>query len=185
MSLGPSRLNVSSNHATRVIVVDPDQPDPTALDHGGGDFEARAGWSRSRPRPSTGWERSRPIPMAVSRIFAAKERPAINPVIVHVAGVAQARECVAAWPASGTDAGRTILARAAHARPQPVRESSPTSGDGRPRHRRRARSRGQGRTRPHRTDRASRSPHRARTGRTGSRPPALSMCWPISTVAST
>ena len=40
------------------------------------------------------------LPEAVSRIFAAKERPAINPVIVHVAGVAQAGHCVAEWPAT-------------------------------------------------------------------------------------
>ena len=36
MSSRPSRLNVSQNHATRVIVVDPDQPDPTALDTAAG-----------------------------------------------------------------------------------------------------------------------------------------------------
>jgi len=36
-------------------------------------------------------------PAAIARIFAAKGRPAINPVIVHVAGIAQARDCVAQW----------------------------------------------------------------------------------------
>ena len=36
---------------------------------------------------------------AVAKIFEAKGRPAHNPVIVHVAGDAMARDCVAAWPA--------------------------------------------------------------------------------------
>ncbi|MBK9139166.1 MAG: threonylcarbamoyl-AMP synthase [Verrucomicrobia bacterium] len=37
-------------------------------------------------------------PAAVARIFEAKERPAHNPIIVHVADVAMARACAAAWP---------------------------------------------------------------------------------------
>ena len=36
---------------------------------------------------------------AVARIFEAKGRPAHNPIIVHVADLAMARQCVAAWPA--------------------------------------------------------------------------------------
>src|SRR5919197_380564 len=35
---------------------------------------------------------------AVARIFAAKGRPATNPLIVHVASPAEARELTAAWP---------------------------------------------------------------------------------------
>lgn len=35
---------------------------------------------------------------AVARIFAAKDRPVGNPIIVHVASVAMARACVAHWP---------------------------------------------------------------------------------------
>jgi L-threonylcarbamoyladenylate synthase len=35
---------------------------------------------------------------AVERIFAAKGRPAHNPVIVHVASVEMARRCAATWP---------------------------------------------------------------------------------------
>ncbi|MDB6122610.1 MAG: Threonylcarbamoyl-AMP synthase [Pedosphaera sp.] len=35
---------------------------------------------------------------AVARIFEAKGRPAHNPIIVHVASVEMARECVADWP---------------------------------------------------------------------------------------
>lgn len=36
---------------------------------------------------------------AVRRVFAAKGRPATNPLIVHVAGVDEARRVVADWPA--------------------------------------------------------------------------------------
>ncbi len=36
---------------------------------------------------------------AVRKIFAIKRRPAQNPIIVHVAGLAMARRCVADWPA--------------------------------------------------------------------------------------
>lgn len=35
---------------------------------------------------------------AVQTIYEVKERPARNPVIVHVASLARARECVSAWP---------------------------------------------------------------------------------------
>ncbi len=37
-------------------------------------------------------------PAAVARIFAAKGRPAHNPIIVHVADLAMARACVSQWP---------------------------------------------------------------------------------------
>ncbi len=35
---------------------------------------------------------------AVSQIFTVKGRPAHNPIIVHVASIAMAQQCVAAWP---------------------------------------------------------------------------------------
>jgi L-threonylcarbamoyladenylate synthase len=35
---------------------------------------------------------------AVARIFQIKGRPANNPIIVHVAGIAMAKRCVTAWP---------------------------------------------------------------------------------------
>ena len=37
---------------------------------------------------------------AVARIYEIKGRPAHNPIIVHVAGVAMARRCVSDWPAA-------------------------------------------------------------------------------------
>src|SRR5690348_11672812 len=39
-------------------------------------------------------------PAAVARIFAAKGRPPNNPIIVHVANIAQGRELAADWPPS-------------------------------------------------------------------------------------
>jgi L-threonylcarbamoyladenylate synthase len=39
-------------------------------------------------------------PAAVAKIFIAKGRPATNPLIVHVADAAAARQCAAEWPAS-------------------------------------------------------------------------------------
>jgi L-threonylcarbamoyladenylate synthase len=36
---------------------------------------------------------------AVAKIFLIKGRPANNPIIVHIAGVAMAKRCVALWPA--------------------------------------------------------------------------------------
>jgi L-threonylcarbamoyladenylate synthase len=39
-------------------------------------------------------------PQAVSRIFEIKGRPAHNPLIVHVASLDMARQCVAEWPAA-------------------------------------------------------------------------------------
>jgi len=36
---------------------------------------------------------------AVKRIYAVKDRPAVNPVIVHVAGLEMAKRCVTSWPA--------------------------------------------------------------------------------------
>ncbi len=95
----PSELNVSCNHATRVIVVDPDKPDPIALDTAA-EILRQGGLVAFATETVYGLGAIATDPQAVSRIFAAKERPAINPVIVHVAGVAQACDCVALWPAT-------------------------------------------------------------------------------------
>lgn len=39
-------------------------------------------------------------PSAVAKIYAAKGRPAHNPIIVHVASLEMARRCTARWPAA-------------------------------------------------------------------------------------
>jgi L-threonylcarbamoyladenylate synthase len=41
-------------------------------------------------------------PVAVRKIFETKGRPAANPVIVHVASIAMARQCVSRWPDSAS-----------------------------------------------------------------------------------
>jgi L-threonylcarbamoyladenylate synthase len=41
-------------------------------------------------------------PAAVARIFAAKGRPATNPLIVHVTTIAEAQQLVAHWPRAAT-----------------------------------------------------------------------------------
>jgi L-threonylcarbamoyladenylate synthase len=90
---------VSSNRATLVIVVGPDQPDPAALDMAA-EILKQGGLVAFATETVYGLGAIATNPQAVSRIFAAKERPAINPVIAHVASVAQARDCVALWPAT-------------------------------------------------------------------------------------
>ncbi len=141
---------MSRNHATRVIVVDPDQPDPTALELAA-EILRQGGLVAFATETVYGLGAIATDPAAVARIFAAKGRPAINPVIVHVAGVAQATRMRRRMARDGADARPAFLARSPHARPQPVRHH-PRPGDGRHRHRRRACSRREGRPRPHRTD---------------------------------
>jgi L-threonylcarbamoyladenylate synthase len=89
---------VSDKLATRVIVVDPDRPDPIALDTAAGVLRG-GGLVAFATETVYGLGGIATDRAAVSRIFAAKGRPAKNPVIVHVAGIAQACECVAEWPA--------------------------------------------------------------------------------------
>lgn len=74
-------------------------------------------------------------PAAVATIFEVKGRPAHNPVIVHVAGLAMARACVAEWPAAAERVARAfwpgpltmVLPRAATI-PDGVTAGGPTVG---------------------------------------------------------
>jgi L-threonylcarbamoyladenylate synthase len=106
MSSSPSELSSFHKHTTRVIIVDPDQPDPTALDTAA-EIVRRGGLVAFATETVYGLGAIATDPEAVSRIFAAKERPAINPLIVHVTGAAQAGDCVTEWPATA----RTLTAR--------------------------------------------------------------------------
>jgi L-threonylcarbamoyladenylate synthase len=82
---------------TRLIQVDANRPDPAALAeaarvlNGGGlvafATETVYGLGGIATRADS-----------VARIFAAKGRPAINPLIVHVASAEQARQCAGHWP---------------------------------------------------------------------------------------
>jgi L-threonylcarbamoyladenylate synthase len=85
------------NHATRLIAVDPDQPDPTVLDLAA-EILRQGGLVAFATETVYGLGAIATEPAAVSRIFAAKQRPALNPVIVHVATIAQAKRCASEWP---------------------------------------------------------------------------------------
>ncbi len=76
--------------ATRVIVVDPADPDPAALDLAARLLED-GGLVAFATETVYGLGAIATQPAAVARIFAAKGRPAVNPLIVHVAGIAEAR----------------------------------------------------------------------------------------------
>lgn len=78
---------------------------------------------------------------AVARVFAAKGRPARNPLIVHVSGPAMARRVVAAWPEEAEAMARAfwpgpvtmVLAKGAGL-PGSVTAGGPTVGVRCPRH---------------------------------------------------
>ena len=97
MSSRPSQVPSSQDHATRVVVVDPEDPDPTALDMAAAVLK-QGGLVAFATETVYGLGAIATDPVAVARIFAAKERPAINPVIVHVASAGGAADCVAHWP---------------------------------------------------------------------------------------
>jgi L-threonylcarbamoyladenylate synthase len=99
MSVRPGGSQSSHNHTTRVVIVDPDDPDPTVLDTAATILK-QGGLVAFATETVYGLGAIATDAKAVARIFAAKERPAINPVIVHVTSVAQAGQCVAEWPAS-------------------------------------------------------------------------------------
>jgi L-threonylcarbamoyladenylate synthase len=90
---------VSKKLTTRVIVVDRHHPDTQALDTAASVL-MQGGLVAFATETVYGLGAIATDPAAVARIFAAKRRPATNPVIVHVAGVAQAQVCVADWPDS-------------------------------------------------------------------------------------
>jgi L-threonylcarbamoyladenylate synthase len=74
-------------------------------------------------------------PSAVAKIFAAKKRPARNPVIVHVSGVEMARECVVEWSNVADELARsfwpgplTMVLRKSGKIPDEVTAGGPTVG---------------------------------------------------------
>ncbi len=82
---------------TRVISVDPHRPDPEAI------WEAQKVLRRGdlvafATETVYGLGADATNPKAVARIFAAKGRPSINPLIVHASDTAMARRVVLDWP---------------------------------------------------------------------------------------
>jgi L-threonylcarbamoyladenylate synthase len=72
---------------------------------------------------------------AVERIYEVKGRPAHNPIIVHVASIAMARQCVAQWPAVAAGLAKafwpgplTLVLPRSEAIPKVVTAGGPTAG---------------------------------------------------------
>jgi L-threonylcarbamoyladenylate synthase len=89
---------------TRVVAVNPESPEPTVLDEAAR-ILAGGGLVAFATETVYGLGAVATNADGVARIFAAKGRPSVNPLIVHVADVGQARECVAVWP---EDADRLV-----------------------------------------------------------------------------
>jgi len=82
---------------TRVLAVDPDQPDAPAIAEAAAAL-ARGGLVAFATETVYGLGAVATDPAAVGRIFEAKGRPSFNPLIVHVDGIDQARTFAGAWP---------------------------------------------------------------------------------------
>ena len=82
---------------TRVINIDPVNPAVEALDEAARIIRD-GGLVAFATETVYGLGADATDPVAVARIFAAKGRPATNPLIVHADSVLMARDCVADWP---------------------------------------------------------------------------------------
>lgn len=87
---------------TRVLSVDPEWPDAAVLDEASRVL-AGGGLVAFATETVYGLGAIATDAAAVQRIFAAKGRPSVNPLIVHVADAGEARECVAVWPADAEE----------------------------------------------------------------------------------
>lgn len=82
-----------------VVKVDPAHPDPVVMAEAGA--RLRAGNLVAFPTETVyGLGANALDPVAIARIYAAKGRPAWNPVIAHVPDVAAARALAREWPAT-------------------------------------------------------------------------------------
>ena len=83
---------------TRVIQVDREKPDPAAIEEAAAAL--RAGRLVVFPTETVyGLGAHALDPIAVQKIFEAKERPANDPLIVHIAHIGQVNQCAAGMPA--------------------------------------------------------------------------------------
>jgi L-threonylcarbamoyladenylate synthase len=82
---------------TQVLRIDPDRPDQSALSEAAEVIRA-GGLVAFATETVYGLGADATSPEAVARIFAAKGRPATNPLIVHVDSTGLAQQCVARWP---------------------------------------------------------------------------------------
>lgn len=83
---------------TRVLQVDPARPDPAAIEEAAGLL--RAGKLVVFPTETVYGLGAHALDIvAVQKIFAAKERPANDPLIVHIAHIGQVNQCAVGMPA--------------------------------------------------------------------------------------
>ena len=84
---------------TRVLKVDPAQPDPAAIEEAAAAL--REGKLVAFPTETVYGLGAHALDEgAVQKIFDAKERPANDPLIVHIAHVGQVTQCAASFPAT-------------------------------------------------------------------------------------
>ena len=94
---------------TRIIRVDRDRPEPEAIEEAAAAL--RAGKLVVFPTETVyGLGAHALDPVAVQKIFDAKERPANDPLIVHIAHIGQVNLCAAAMPAGARKLGLSFWA---------------------------------------------------------------------------
>ena len=94
---------------TRVIQVDRDRPDPAAIEEAAAAL--RAGKLVVFPTETVyGLGAHALDPIAVQKIFDAKERPANDPLIVHIAHIGQVNQCAVGMPAGARKLGLSFWA---------------------------------------------------------------------------
>jgi L-threonylcarbamoyladenylate synthase len=84
---------------TRILTVDPQQPDPAIIDEAAAAL--KAGKLVAFPTETVyGLGANALDEKAVKKIFAAKERPSNDPLIVHIAHIGQVTQCASTFPAA-------------------------------------------------------------------------------------
>ena len=94
---------------TRIIQVDRERPDPGAIEEAA--QALKAGKLVAFPTETVyGLGAHALDPVAVQKIFDAKERPATDPLIVHIAHIGQVNQCAAGMPAGARKLGLSFWA---------------------------------------------------------------------------
>jgi L-threonylcarbamoyladenylate synthase len=94
---------------TRVLKVDRDRPDPSAIEEAAAAL--KAGKLVVFPTETVyGLGAHALDPVAVQKIFDAKERPATDPLIVHIAHIGQVNQCAVGMPAGARKLGLSFWA---------------------------------------------------------------------------
>jgi L-threonylcarbamoyladenylate synthase len=94
---------------TRVIHVDRDRPDPAAIEEAA--QALREGKLVAFPTETVyGLGAHALDPIAVQKIFGAKERPSNDPLIVHIAHIGQVSQCATGMPAGARKLGLSFWA---------------------------------------------------------------------------